>query len=73
MAKSTKKKTVTLYAVGAVEKDHAIDVFGKERKLDLTWADGMIGVMPVFDSEPAAKEYANDKFVILKFEVETTR
>ncbi len=76
MAKPTKKKILTLYAVGAVEKDHAIDMFGKEHKLDLTWADGMIGVMPVFDNEAAAKEYADGKFEILRIKViegETTR
>jgi hypothetical protein len=39
-----------------------------EVELELKWADGMIGVIPMFDSLEAAKEYAGPDIEIMMFE-----
>jgi len=35
-----------------------------EAKISMDWADGMIGVMPVFDSREDAEKYAGDRQII---------
>lgn len=32
---------------------------GSTTELELTWADGMVGTLPVFDNREDAEEYAN--------------
>ncbi len=61
---------VSFWCVSCIEKEHKVRVFSGEHKLDLTWADGMIGVIPVFENEKAAKKYASGNSVT--FEVEVT-
>jgi len=46
------------YVSRLVEGKHAINVFGKKVELDLTWTDGMIGVVPVFSNKKKAIKYA---------------
>jgi hypothetical protein len=58
-----------LYVISAVEKKHSVDVFGTTHPLPLTWAEGMIGVIPVFDNKEDAEKYAGD-FPIIEFTVE---
>jgi len=45
------------YAVGGMEREKRIDLFGREVPIDLTWSKGMIGVIPVFETEEDAKRY----------------
>ena len=59
----------TLYVVGAVKQSNPVSVLGREHDLPLTWADGMIGVLPVFDNISDANEYADGKYQILQIEV----
>lgn len=51
----------TYYLVTALKTEHPVEVqihgINGERKLPLVWADGMIGVLPVFDSFSAAQDY----------------
>jgi len=54
---------VSFWGVGAVEKEHNVDVLGTELKLNLTWAEGMVGVIPVFESNEAAKKYAGENLI----------
>ena len=62
--------TKTLYMVGGVEKTHEISILGMTRKLELTWADGMVGVCPVFRNKKAAQKYAGKKFRVTEMLVE---
>jgi len=50
-----------IYAVGCVKKEHDVNVFGREQTLPLIWADGMIGVIPVFKTKADAEIYADGK------------
>lgn len=58
-----------IYFVGAVENKHIIRAGMIEKNLDLIWADGMIGVMPVFTDKIKAIKYAGDKFEVFTVEV----
>lgn len=58
------------WAVLCIEKEHQVKMAVSEQKLDLTWADGMIGVMPIFKDENSAKKYAGKKLHI--FEIQET-
>jgi hypothetical protein len=58
------------FFVGGVEKEHDIDLFGRRQKLPLTWADGMIGVLPVFVSQEAAETYSAGKLQVYSVHVE---
>lgn len=53
------------YLVGALKKEHPVNVFGNEVTLDLVFADGMIGCCPVFDNKKDAKSYADGTFPVL--------
>jgi len=57
-----------LFAVGVVKKEHPADLLGREVNLPLSWADDMVGVIPVFDSEKSAEKYADNKFLIYKIQ-----
>lgn len=35
-----------------------ISVFGQEHNLKLSWADGMVGAVPIFETKEAAESYA---------------
>ena len=37
-------------------------------KIELSWADGMVGVCPVFDSREAADKYAEGKHQVIRIE-----
>jgi len=41
-----------------------VDVLGRTVSLPLSWADDMIGVLPVFKTKKAAKKYAGKKYEI---------
>ena len=57
----------TLYVVGVVKESNKISLpFIGEHNLKLTWPKGMVGVVPVFDSEEAAEKYAGGELQILK-------
>lgn len=50
----------TNYMVMAVIKSTEVELkdLGLKQDLPLTWADGMVGVIPVFKDEESAKKYA---------------
>jgi len=60
---------VSFWGVGAIKKEHTVEVLGTELKLNLTWADGMVGVIPVFESNEAAKKYAGETLIIFELEL----
>ena len=55
--------TRTLSISPSEDADEAIEV-----DINLTWADGMIGVIPMFDSLETAKAYTGDNMEIMMFE-----
>jgi len=63
----------TIYGVEVMIKSTKISINGEEHNLPLTWADGMLGVMPIFKTREQAKTIAN-KFSsecnVLELEVE---
>ena len=47
------------YVVNTViSEDMTVSVLG-ENKIKMTWADGMVGVLPVFTNKRKARKYAN--------------
>ena len=46
-----------MYGVLSLEGSHELEWAGFTIELNLNWADGMIGVIPVFDTEEAALKY----------------
>ena len=68
-------KNKTIYVVGALKTEleaEVTDCFNMKQKIPLnlkSFAPGIIGVLPVFDSYEKAEEFAGETFQILKFEV----
>jgi len=63
------------YIVGALKKEHPINFPTSSEEgipLPLSWADGMIGVLPVFDSYETAIEYAGGKYEIQIYKIQMT-
>lgn len=59
-------KSKKLYVAGLVEKTKDINVLGRIEKLDLTWADRMVGVCPVFETKAAALKYGGKKLHLIE-------
>jgi hypothetical protein len=62
----------TYYLVGAVERTKSLEISGSIAKpsLDLEWADGMVGVCPVFSNYRKARKYANKRSKVFTFTAE---
>jgi hypothetical protein len=60
-----------VYAVGVCEETKDLQVWNMKRiKVELFWADGQIGVMPIFSTKKAAQKYLGDtKAPIISMEV----
>jgi len=48
-----------MYAVNTLKDNMNVEVMGLTLPLDLNWADGMIGAIPVFKDKESALAYAN--------------
>jgi hypothetical protein len=46
-----------------------VAVMGSNIELPLSYADGMIGAVPVFDTKKAAEEFAGDKYKIAQLTI----
>ena len=53
-----------LYVVMALNSTVEVTAFGRNDKVELSYADGMVGAMPVFNTREAAEAYAGDKYQI---------
>ena len=49
----------TFYGVRLLKEKLSIEVVGVKMEVKLTWASGMVGAMPVFDSFDSALSYAD--------------
>ena len=50
---------MSMYAVNTLKTDITVDVMGLQRQMELNWADGMVGAIPVFKDKESALAYAN--------------
>ena len=55
-----------MFIVMAVQRKAEIDLFGKHAPIDLTFATGMIGVLPVFKTRKHAEKYAGKNIQIVE-------
>jgi hypothetical protein len=55
-----------MFIVMAVQRKATIDLHGEATSIDLKFASGMIGVLPVFMSRKAAERFAKKKFTIVE-------
>lgn len=53
----------------AMKENLELETFSGNAKVKLSWADGMIGAIPIFTYKKDAKKYAGKKFSIHKIEV----
>jgi hypothetical protein len=58
-----------LYAVGQLSAKRLVKVLGEQVSLDMCWAKGMVGVLPLFNNEKDAKAYAGDILEVTQFTV----
>jgi hypothetical protein len=58
------------YVASCVIKSHDVELNEMQLPLKLSWADGMVGVMPVFTNKKKAKKYAPASAEILTFKQE---
>ena len=60
----------TIYGVMAIKQKLILIANGKEESIDLDFADGMIGAMPLFKSKKDALKYADgDLDLIIEFRI----
>ena len=61
-----------MWIVMAVKKSIEVEMpaFGFKQELPLSSADGMIGMIPVFDTKEQAEEYADGKSKVVECVVE---
>lgn len=50
---------MSMYAVNTLKENMTVEVVGLTLPLDLNWADGMVGAIPVFKDKESALAYAN--------------
>ena len=50
---------MSMYAVNTLKDNMNVEVMGLALPLDLNWADGMVGAIPVFKDKDSALAYAN--------------
>jgi hypothetical protein len=66
---SQKSNRIEYYAPIALSTTKTLQINNEiEVDLDLRWADGMVGVIPMFESIEAAKKYAGADAEIMMFE-----
>lgn len=56
---------MNLYVVLELTKTIDIDIDGAITNVPLSYLEGMVGALPVFESEEAAKKYAGQRSKIL--------
>jgi len=59
----------TFYLVGALSKSHNVMINDFKTEIDLTFADGMVGVLPVFESLESAEKYADGEAQIFAIQI----
>jgi len=55
---------MTLYMVASMKEEIALEGIGIESILKMSWADGMVGAVPVFEDYDSALKYCEDYALI---------
>ena len=58
----------THYAVLVTAKSKTMIIDNKEVEIDLTWAKGQSGCIPVFSTKKKAEKFAGGKYAIISLE-----
>lgn len=53
-----------VWMVLAVKEGIEVIAFGTHHPLNLLWAEGMVGVVPVFADEDSARKYAEGRYIV---------
>ena len=53
-----------MFLVMVVNKTIELDVMGLTKKMPLSYIEGMVGAIPVFENRKDAEEYANGQQVV---------
>ena len=61
-----KGNPMNYYAVGMLTKEINVEILGKKENLKLSWADGMIGALPVFTNYEDAVKYCDEDCPIIE-------
>ena len=56
---------MSMYAVNTLKDNINIEVMGLTMPLELNWADGMVGAIPVFKDKESALAYVDGKESLL--------
>ena len=64
---------MSMYAVNTLKDNMNVEVMGLTLPLDLHWADGMVGAIPVFKDRESALDYAdgNESLLTCVMEVQS--
>ncbi len=57
------------HMVKSLGKTVALEWMGREHAIPLSWAEGMIGAMPIFETREQAEAYANGMFEIAEVKI----
>ena len=57
--------SMSMYAVNTLKDNMSVEVMGLTLPLDLNWADGMVGAIPVFKDRESALAYANGNDLLI--------
>lgn len=55
-----------MYAVMSLNKTVEVDVYGSTHEVPLSFGEGMIGAIPVFETREQAEKFANGKFDVVE-------
>jgi len=58
-----------MYMVLQLNKEVEVNVMGRVVEVPLSYAEGMIGAVPVFDTKDAATKFAGDKYKIAQLTI----
>lgn len=63
-------EVMRLFTVMSVNKTVDVEMMGFKRTEPLSFAPGMVGAMPVFDTKESAERFSEGKFKIAEIEVQ---
>ena len=64
---------MSMYAVNTLKENMTVEVVGLTLPLDLNWADGMVGAIPVFKDKESAIAYADGDESLITQVAEVTK
>ncbi len=64
---------MSMYAVNTLKEKMAVEIVGLTLPLDLNWADGMVGAIPVFKDKESALLYADGNELLITHVREVTK